>query len=158
MEIYTSYYAKIKALEAANILPIAISIKPPQYFSGPVILDLAPEYRTLRMHPEKYCQIFDARLKSLKVPSIIRQIADTKEMAERATGAKYVGVALLCYESPKDFCHRYMVGEWLNRAGFKVKEFSVPNHVYSLNVPFGEFSRVNAPENPSQIGKQESLF
>lgn len=35
--------------------------------------------------------------------------------------------ALVCYEAPDKFCHRHLVAEWLNSAGYNVNEFGVDN-------------------------------
>ena len=32
-------------------------------------------------------------------------------------------ICLICYEKPSDFCHRHLVAEWLNKAGFECKEW-----------------------------------
>lgn len=36
-------------------------------------------------------------------------------MQESVWTSKEVHVALLCYEKPKDFCHRHLFAAWLNR-------------------------------------------
>ena len=32
-------------------------------------------------------------------------------------------IALVCYEKPSEFCHRHLVSDWLNAAGFECEEF-----------------------------------
>lgn len=46
---------------------------------------------------------------------------------------------LLCYEETGEFCHRYIVGEWLNNAGFNVceldknfKEVQYPSYISEI--------------------------
>lgn len=31
----------------------------------------------------------------------------------------------MCYEAPGKFCHRHLVADWLNSAGYDVSEFGV---------------------------------
>ena len=32
-------------------------------------------------------------------------------------------IALVCYEKPGDFCHRHLVADWLNEAGYQCEEY-----------------------------------
>ena len=32
-------------------------------------------------------------------------------------------IILVCYEKPRDFCHRHLVSDWLNKNGYKVMEW-----------------------------------
>lgn len=34
-------------------------------------------------------------------------------------------IALVCYEKSGDFCHRHIVADWLNQAGYDVKELEI---------------------------------
>lgn len=42
---------------------------------------------------------------------------------EKMTGVDDSKIILLCYEKPKDFCHRHLVAGWLTRNSFEIKEF-----------------------------------
>ena len=33
-------------------------------------------------------------------------------------------IALICYEKPENFCHRHLVAEWLQEAGYQVQEYN----------------------------------
>ena len=46
-----------------------------------------------------------------------------------AWGKKLQGQVLLCWEKPEDFCHRYIVADWLRNAGFEVKEWDEADEV-----------------------------
>lgn len=34
-------------------------------------------------------------------------------------------VVLLCYEKASDFCHRHLVADWFNRAGYECEEMCI---------------------------------
>ena len=40
-----------------------------------------------------------------------------------AWGRRLQGKVLLCWEKSGDFCHRHIVTDWLQKAGFEVKEW-----------------------------------
>lgn len=130
MEIYTSYFNKLKKLQDNNILPVSIAISTPRWFFGSTYLSLAPKRCMLNMNEIDYRREFD---KILSINPPMRVLRDLDMMA-RNNGKR--GIALLCYESPEKFCHRHLVAEWFrNKLGIEVKEY---DYVPKIEVPVPE--------------------
>ena len=36
---------------------------------------------------------------------------------------EYIDIALVCYEAPDKFCHRHLVADWFNKAGYRCEEY-----------------------------------
>jgi uncharacterized protein (DUF488 family) len=117
MNIYTSYFAKIKALEKNGIVPIGISLYPPKWFDGNNIKFLAPTYRTFSAKTqEEYIKLYhNDVLKKLDI-KLLKDI-----MLQMSKGRD---IALLCFESPADFCHRHLLADFLNKKyGYNIEEY-----------------------------------
>lgn len=122
--IYTSYFANLRNLPE-NIIPISICAKPPYWYKGLQYKKLAPSYNLL-MHwkenhdEEFYKQIFNEEiLNNLNAYTVVMEL---KHLCEKYLYSKQ-DICLLCYENPKDFCHRQLVREWLIKNGFECEEF-----------------------------------
>jgi uncharacterized protein YeaO (DUF488 family) len=118
--IYTSYFAKIRALPD-NIVPISIALKPPAGYNGLQYNALAPSpsilYNWKQDHNEnEYAIRYREEILSRLTPKQV--IADLNELANGKD------IALICYEKPSDFCHRHLVAEWLTSNGFCCKEWT----------------------------------
>ena len=120
MKILTSYFANVKNLPK-DILPIAICGKSISGWSYPEYKSLAPswsiynEYKNLGGTKERYTERYiRERLGKLDPSSVID---DFKNLSK-----DYLGVALICYEKPGEFCHRHLVSEWLKFNGYEVNE------------------------------------
>ena len=122
--IYTTYFAKLKKLPE-NIVPIAICAKPPNGYTGPIYRTLAPKYD------------FFAKYKITKdteefTESYIRQVLNQLNPVKVVTELYYqlgmapntCDIALVCFEKSTDFCHRHLVANWLNMAGYECKEWN----------------------------------
>lgn len=94
---------------------VSISIRPIYWYKGRQYLPLAPTWEivngvksgeiTQDEYTERYVEIL-AKLDPQKV---------VDDLGENAI--------MLCYESPKDFCHRHLVAKWLNEnLGLSVEE------------------------------------
>lgn len=122
MTIYTTYFAKLKSV-SDDILPIAICAKVPEWFSGPVLSELAPSKSILYQYKksgdiELYESRFNDEILSLISPKNIYTLI---EDIARKNG--YNKVALVCFEKSGSFCHRHLVAHWLNDAlGLTIKE------------------------------------
>lgn len=100
--IYTSNFAR----HGKHPDAVSISIKPIWWFKGRQYLPLAPTWDIVtgvksgaideKQYTERYLEI----LNKLDPQQVVDDIGD--------------GSIMLCYESPKDFCHRHIVAEWLN--------------------------------------------
>ena len=108
--IYTSYYGMVKTLAKNGIEPIAISRSVPKGFTGRRILSLAPTWAMLKMSDAEYDTCYERILLE----------NDRDAIVESFQGKD---VALLCWESTVNECHRKRVGEWLREGGYEVQEF-----------------------------------
>ena len=134
MRIYTTYFANIRNLPD-NVVPISITLKSPHGWAGAEFKKLAPPYKLLQMYKEaisakeldkdkvkdyyqkRYNELVLSKLDSVSVLEELKLIA-----AERALEEDF-DIALVCYETPLDFCHRHLVSYWLNNNGIKCKEY-----------------------------------
>ena len=133
--IYTSYFAKLKELEENNITPISICGKEPDWYKGLQYKKLAPKYDFFmewkkNHNNDYYIEHFQSEV--LNHLDVIRTITELhlllpEEIKEKIKSdicfSKDYHIALICYEKPSDFCHRHLVAEWLENAGFKCKEW-----------------------------------
>jgi hypothetical protein len=120
MRIYTSYYANLRNIPE-DIVPISISLKPPEWYKGLEYKKLAPteaiHNEWLRNH--NYL-IYTSRyikevLKFLDIDNVIHDLSNL-------SGGK--DVVLVCYEAPDKFCHRKPVADWLIIKDNHVIEFN----------------------------------
>ena len=134
MKVYTTYFANIRNLPD-NVVPISITLKSPPGWAGAEFKKLAPPYKLLQMYKEaisakdldkdkvkdyyqkRYNELVLSKLDSVSVLEELRLIA-----AERALEEDF-DIALVCYETPLDFCHRHLVSYWFNSNGNKCKEY-----------------------------------
>lgn len=119
MKIYTSYFANLKNIPP-DIIPISIARSTPHWFDGLSIKILAPDEHIRARYnfdgnKDRYVKEYnDEVLTFLYAPRLVQYL-------EVRSGGK--DVVLLCYESSDKFCHRHLVSQWLNRNGFKCKEY-----------------------------------
>ena len=122
--IYTSYFAKLKALPV-TVIPVAICGKAPEWYNGLQYKKLAPKYDFFmewkRNHDnDYYIRCFNEQvLNKLDANTIVRELTELTN-----TTNKDADIVLLCYEKPTDFCHRHLVSEWLNSNGISCKEWN----------------------------------
>ena len=122
--IYTSYFAKLKALPA-TVIPVAICGKAPEWYNGLQYKKLAPKYDFFmewkRNHDnDYYIRCFNEQvLSKLNADTVVRELTELTKAINKDTD-----IALLCYEKPSDFCHRHLVAEWLQEAGYQVQEYN----------------------------------
>lgn len=117
IKIYTSYFARIKNLDKAGIVPISIARYSPRFFHGDVILDVAPVGAMLSMNEEEY---------KIAYREILRKVDVNKLLVKIQVLSKGKDAALLCYEKPGDFCHRRLLAEWIEKSvGIEVPEWGI---------------------------------
>ena len=120
--IYTSYFAKLSKLPA-NITPIAICGKSPEWYKGIQYKKLAPKWSFFSIWKEThdneyYIKHFNEEvLNPLNVNDVIN------ELYSLAGKNQDNDIVLICYEKPGDFCHRHLVADWLTRNGYPVEEY-----------------------------------
>ena len=116
---YTCYLAKVSQIERAGMIPIAITAKIPEWYTGLVYEKLAPTYDILNEYKlfgdrDLYIRRFNSEILSkLNADEVYR------ELSELSGGKPF---CLVCYEKSERFCHRHLVSEWLTSNGYTCKE------------------------------------
>lgn len=132
MKIVTSYYANIKNLPEDYTL-ISISGRISEDILNAIDIHdkaLAPSWSIFKDYKETYdTEVYEKRFVNEVLPNINLK-HKLKEWQEISGNDKF---ALLCYETPNDFCHRHIVAEAFNEIGFEVKEYKKPEEITSLN-------------------------
>ena len=118
--IVTTYFANIRKLPL-NIIPISICGKAPEWYKGLQYKKLAPKYEFFqewkKTHDnDYYVRCFKEQVLSPLNPDIV--------VSELVKMANSIDIALVCYEKPKEFCHRHLVADWLNSHGYSVNELT----------------------------------
>jgi len=121
--IYTTYFAKLKKLPS-NVIPISICAKPPKGYKGLQYKKLAPKYsffsKWKETHDNNYYvkHFYEEVLNKLNPIEVLTEINNLlpKDIVK-------CDIVLVCYEKPQDFCHRHLVADWLNKNGYKCKEW-----------------------------------
>jgi uncharacterized protein (DUF488 family) len=112
--IYTSYFQNPILKKEPISRQVAISVGLPRWgFKGRRIKELAPTWAMVKLAEKEYRPEYQKILDKLNPHDL-----DLRE-----------GDILLCWEKPPEFCHRYMVSDWLNAAGIECEEL--------INVPIG---------------------
>ena len=116
---FTSYFAKLAHLHGADIVPVAITAKIPEWYNGLVYQKLAPSYDILMGYKntgnrDVYIQRFKNEILSKLDPKTV-----FNELMMLTNGRPF---CLVCYEKPDSFCHRHIVAEWLTENGYPCKE------------------------------------
>lgn len=121
--IYTTYFAKIKALPK-GVIPIAICAKPPVGYQGASYRQLAPHYNFYMRWKETHDNDYFTECYNDRV---LGQLNPTRVVAELyhqiGLAPCTCDIALICYEKSTDFCHRHLVAKWLCDSGYQCEEF-----------------------------------
>lgn len=122
--IYTSYFANVKSLPS-EVIPITICGGVPEWWCGLRYKKLAPkrgffnEWKNSGDNDYYIKCYYEQVLSHLDPAQVYRELNKLVEY----TGSCADNIALLCYEKPKDFCHRHLVAEWFNKNGIVCKEW-----------------------------------
>lgn len=128
MNIYTTYFANIRHLPE-SIIPVSIAGKPPEKWDGIEYKKLAPkwsffsEWKKTKNNDYYIEHFYDEVLSSLTPQNVI------DELNKISSNNDNKDIALVCYEIPRDFCHRHIVSGWLNRNGYCVREYIDMNSI-----------------------------
>ena len=117
--IYTTYFGNIKNLPE-SITPIAICGGLPKSWGGLSYKALAPKYSFWSQWKETHDNEYYIEQYQKLVLSKLTQEGVVNDLSEMS-GTK--DFALVCYEKPKDFCHRHLVSKWLIEGGFECTEY-----------------------------------
>lgn len=108
--IYTSNFSK----NGYNENAVAICGKSPDWYFGKEYKKLAPKYWFFVKYKQDHDEEFYIKHYYAEVLSQL----DPKKVYEELDGK-----ILLCYEKETDFCHRFLVADWLEyNLGIEVKE------------------------------------
>lgn len=116
--IVTTYFANLKKLPS-SFAPVSICGKAPGWYKGAQYKKLAPKYEFFQEWKKNhdndyYIRCFKEQvLQTLNPDTVVRELITITGRAD---------IALVCYEKPGDFCHRHLVADWLDSAGYIVKE------------------------------------
>lgn len=103
MLISTSYFAKLKLIT----VPVTICGKAPEWYAGYQYKKLAPKYSTFIKYKSNYnwdeyvTEYYDLVLNKLDPNQVINELSKFGS-----------DITLICYEAPKDNCHRHLVSQW----------------------------------------------
>jgi uncharacterized protein (DUF488 family) len=113
----TSYFSKLNRIS----YPISISRFSPFYYRGKEYLTLAPsvelltKYKNQLITEKDYTLEFNKYLNNLNVEKIYIDLFNIFTSND---------FTLLCYEKPKEFCHRHLVADWFKKHGYTIEELS----------------------------------
>ena len=131
--IYTTYFANLKHLPP-NVIPIAISAKVPDWYTGLRYSKLAPKYYNSvlmrwRYSSADYAEYFNQNiLNNLNITKVLDelQVMLPEDIKMQMQGPFWRNedwhVVLICYEKPDDICHRHLVSQWLRDNGYDCNE------------------------------------
>jgi hypothetical protein len=119
--VYTSYYARMKHIKEADIVPIRIALYAPQYQQKhdcyPALYpakDLLAAIKAGDIDATEYTKRYNKQLDKLDPMEVYGDLL--------AIGGGY-SVAILCYEKIGDFCHRHLVKLWFKKHGINISEW-----------------------------------
>lgn len=115
MKVYTSNYRK----GSGDAVSISIAGRCPENYEGIEYKKLAPKLSFWKVWEKTrdndyYIQHFYDEVLSCLDPEEV-----LVELAELSNGRD---ICLLCYEEEKEFCHRFLVADWLNKLEYGFKQ------------------------------------
>ena len=117
--IYTTYFANLKKLPA-NITPVSICAKAPEWYHGWQYKALAPKYGFFMRWKETHDNDYYVRCFNAEVLDTLFCEKVLQDFSVISTG----DIALVCYEKPTDFCHRHLVSAWFRKHGIPCQEWA----------------------------------
>ena len=121
MKIYTSYYAKCCRIPH-TITRISIAGKAPAGYRGIEYKVLAPKKEFFMKWKENHDNNYYIKCFNEQVLSHLNPVDVYNKLEGLSCGHDIV---LVCYEKSGDFCHRYLVADWLfKNLGIELKEWT----------------------------------
>jgi hypothetical protein len=151
VEVYTSRYLNFELLSSGVVVPVRISMFPPQRLLGELPYEL--KYSVRALQPERHMLGEWPRFSTgmwTKLDSIgVEKIASQLAAISRAEGSK--SLALLCHEDVTRArghrCHRVVVSLWwLEQTGHEIPELTNEGEV----LPLHKLHRQTAPILPKE--------
>lgn len=112
----TSYFANIPYIDTDLYAPVSISGKSPEWYHGHEFKVLAPKYhffikyKNWEIDEKEYTRCFRNEILSKHYAPDLFELINNRF----SEGGKKE-VVLLCYEKPKQFCHRRLVADWFEK-------------------------------------------
>lgn len=134
MNIYTSYFAKVKPLLEAglNNLVCVAGYAPKFFYDIPnarFYPDLAPKRCWWRVWHDKFKDNLNSPESIEWYTNIYCDTVLSKLNPEKVVEDLGDNAVMICYEKPGDFCHRHIIADWLHKnTGIEVKEVSLINN------------------------------
>jgi len=120
--LYTSYFGNIKKLEENGLVPIAICGGVPEWWgTRPWYKKLAPKWKFFSEWKENHDNLFYIKHFQEEVLSKLNPEQVYHDLYTLAS--ETMNFAMICYEKPREFCHRHLVADWLTKRGFTTKEW-----------------------------------
>lgn len=128
--MYTGYFARLNVYKKAGLTPVSVCLKAPDYYDGLEYKKLAPTWKILNeykggVYKGDKLHYTDEYVKqviyTLYLPDVISDL-------EKLTNSNHDKIILLCWEKSDDFCHRNIIGCWMNANHFNCKEYEVWGH------------------------------
>lgn len=123
--LYTSYFANWRKWKQLDAFTVAICRKRPPYMNYDKegiqeLLSLAPSKELLKGYKGNLISREVFRDKFLDELSS-KESGDTLYLIQSLLN-KGINICLLCYEKSSDFCHRHIIAEIFDEAGYKTIE------------------------------------
>ena len=100
MKIYTTYFGGLKKRLRKGIKPVSICLRPIPGWTGLEYKALAPTWSI-----KKDTEHFDERFRD----EVLGRLDKNKVLLDLELMSEGTDIALVCYEKPKDHCHRHVV-------------------------------------------------
>lgn len=126
--LYTGYFSKLKLYKQENIVPVSIAGAAPNWYvhsNECEFKKLSPNFWFYKKYKdgiftkEEYIKHYlNEVLSKWDNPNMLRQQLLNLFRKENSNG-----IILLCYESPNNFCHRQIVGKFLQISEYQKENF-----------------------------------
>lgn len=157
-KLYTSRYAN-KDLQTSDAIKVSISRSKPRfplkYEISRTLAQLAPNGAIFNLTDKvAFTRKYTEQLERIGFPTVLEMLKSVGYGSEK-------DVILLCYEDitcddpNKNWCHRTILGQWLEKHGIEVKEY--PDSNCFANKPKKEKKPVRVPDE-NYLDGQMALF
>ena len=153
--VFVSYYGSRNLPDDAVLVQISTS-RPAGLEVEVEFESMYPNYRTM-VAPHKDGTIDDQGYIDRYRKDVLEKNGDRIVEGVRSLQEEFRGsgrdIYLLCYEKPGDFCHRYLVADFLQEHGIDCRECPGDRLQYSEGrIPLAYEERLGVPERPAAAG------
>ena len=121
--IYTSYFGKMKAIQAADRTAVfcAVCGGLPTWFDGSWYRKVAPKWSWWKWWHDTYVGHYETKesvdyYTACYTNTVLDKLCRSIVIEELRDIADGNNLYLLCFEPPDKFCHRHLLADWLNAA------------------------------------------